>query len=114
MSQINLTEEKGILLLRLDGTFIGGDETDKLRETLTKLAEQKENNLIINLSGVTFLSSIAIGVLIAAHVNFTKRNGKICICGVNKALENIFKISKLSMVLTIYADEQEAIKVIQK
>ncbi|MFP4527070.1 MAG: STAS domain-containing protein [Candidatus Kapaibacterium sp.] len=114
MSQIKKEEQIGGTLLHLKGQFVGGEETDQLRDSLRNIAEKKQNNLIINLDKVTYLNSTALGVLISAHANFAKRDGKIILCNVSKSIENIFVITKLSLVFSITDTLDEAIEEIQK
>ncbi len=112
MSQIRIEEQIGGAILHLKGQFIGGDETDQLKEHLKSFAENQHNSLIIDLESVTYLNSTALGVLISAHANFIKRNGKIILCNVSKSLENIFVITKLTLVFTIAETLDEAIKLL--
>lgn len=112
MSQIRVEEQIGGAILHLKGQFIGGEETDQLRDTLREIATQKQNSLIINLEKVTYLNSTALGVLISAHANFVKRAGKIILCNVSKSLENIFVITKLTLVFTISESLDDAVKLI--
>lgn len=110
MSQIKVEEQIGGSVLHLKGQFVGGEETDQLRDALREIAQLKKNNLIINLEKVTYLNSTALGVLISAHANFVKRNGKIILCNVSKSIENIFVITKLTLVFTISESLDDAIK----
>ena len=110
MSKVKFEEQIGGSILHLKGQFIGGDETDKLRDALRELSEQKKNKLIINLEKVTYLNSTALGVLISAHANFAKRDGKIVLCNVSKSIENIFVITKLTLVFPITNSLEDAIK----
>lgn len=112
MSQIKLEEQIGGIILHLKGQFIGGEETDELRDTLQKVAEQKHNTLIINLDRVTYLNSTALGVLISSHASFAKREGQIVLCNVSKSIENIFVITKLTLVFNIAENLEEAIKLL--
>jgi anti-sigma B factor antagonist len=114
MSQVKIEEQIGGSILQLKGQFIGGEETDKLREALTQAAQQNKNKLIVNLEKVTYLNSTALGVLISAHANFVKRGGKIILCNVSKSIENIFVITKLTLVFPICATLDEAIKAISE
>lgn len=110
MSQIKIEEQIGGTILHLKGQFIGGEETDSLRDTLAEIALQKKNNLIINLESTSYLNSTALGVLISAHANFSKREGKIYLCNISKSIENIFVITKLTLVFNICESLEEAIK----
>ena len=113
MSQIKIEEQAGCEILHLKGQFLGGEETDKLRDTLKEFSEEQKKVLIINLEKATYLNSTALGVLIAAHTNFVKRGAKIILCNISKSIENIFVITKLTLVFTIYETLEEAIKSIQ-
>lgn len=110
MSGIKLEEQIGGAILHLKGEFIGGQETEDLQNTLKQLAEQQKNSLIINLEKTRYLNSTALGVLIAAHTNFAKREGKVVLCNLSKSIENIFVITKLTMVFPIFENLEEAIK----
>lgn len=110
MSQVRLEEQIGGVILHLKGQFIGGAETDELKSYLKGISDKNQNNLIINLENVTYLNSTALGVLISAHANFIKRNGKIILCNVSKSIENIFVITKLTLVFTISDTLEDAKK----
>ena len=83
--------------------------TDELRDTIKKLSEEGNLKLVIDLGEVSYLNSSALGVLIAAHANYAKRGGKIKLCQLNKNLENLFVITKLSLIFDSYPNQVEAI-----
>ncbi|MGB9772168.1 MAG: STAS domain-containing protein [Candidatus Kapaibacteriota bacterium] len=110
MSKIKVEEQIGGVVVHLKGDFIGGEETDELRDTLKKLAESHKNKIVIDMGKVTYLNSTALGVLIAAHASVTKKGGVIVLCNLDKSIENLFVITKLSTVFPIYSNLEEAIK----
>lgn len=59
---------------------------------------------------VTYLNSTALGVLISSHATVTKNGGKIVLCNLDKSIENLFVITKLTLVFPIFATLEEAIK----
>lgn len=112
MASIKTTEipEKGIIVLSPKGNFVGGDETDELRETIKKVSEADNKKLIIDLGDVLYLNSTALGVLISAHANYSKREGKVKLCQLSKNLENLFVITKLALIFDSFSTQEEAIK----
>lgn len=110
MSKVKIEEQIGGSIMSLKGEFIGGTETDELKEKLKEIAEQEKKKLIIDLDNVTYLNSTALGVLISAHSNFVKRDGEIILCNVSESIENIFVITKLSLVFNIEDTLKDAIK----
>lgn len=65
-------QDGNIIVLKLKGNFVGGDETDELQNTIKKLSENGNLKLVIDLGEVSYLNSSALGVLISAHANYTK------------------------------------------
>lgn len=108
IKQSSLQEGK-IVVLELKGNFIGGDETDELSSSIKKLSEEGNAKLVIDLGEVAYLNSSALGVLIASHANYTKREGKIKLCRLNKNIENLFVITKLSLIFDSYPSQMEAV-----
>jgi anti-sigma B factor antagonist len=97
-------------VLRLSGQFIGGRETDSLRTALQSISEQKSNHLIVHLGAVSYLNSTSLGVLISAHANFVKRNGRIALAEIGDSIRSVFAITKLDNVFEVFPSEEEAIK----
>jgi anti-anti-sigma factor len=110
MAQVNIEKQIGGIIVHLKGKFIGGDETEELRNTLKELSDQEVDAAIIDLEKVTYLNSTALGVLISAHASFAKRNAKIILANVAKSIENLFVITKLTLVFPIHETLEEAIK----
>jgi anti-sigma B factor antagonist len=98
-----------IVILELKGNYVGGDETDNFRDEIKKLSEEGNMKLVIDLGEVSYLNSSALGVLIAAHANYAKRGGQVKLCQLNKNLENLFVITKLSLIFDSYTSQVEAI-----
>jgi len=66
--------------------------------------------LIIDLSDVTYLNSTAIGVLVSAHTSYSRKGWHIKLCGINKNINNIFVITKLTLVFDVLDSRQDAVK----
>jgi len=98
-----------IVVLSPKGYLTGGDETEELEQTIKTLGDGGNRNLVINLGETQHLNSTALGVLISAHSNYVRRGGQMKLCSVDKRIENIFVITKLSLVFDVYPTEEQAI-----
>lgn len=98
-----------IVVLSPKGYLTGGSETDELEQTIKSLGEAGNKHLVINLAETQHLNSTALGVLISAHSNYVRRGGQMKLCSVDKRIENIFVITKLSLVFDVYPNEEQAI-----
>ena len=99
----------GIGLIEATGSLVGGDETDKLRQAIAGFVDREYKNLVIDLSGVTYLNSTAIGVLIHGHTSYARREWKLKLCGINKKIDSIFVITKLTLVFEVHDSRKEAL-----
>lgn len=100
---------ESIVVLTPKGYLTGGEETDELDRAIKQLGEGGNKHLLINLSETQHLNSTALGVLISAHSSYVRRGGQMKLCSVDKRIENIFVITKLSLVFDVYPNEEQAI-----
>lgn len=101
MSVRTSTLDGGIGLIEVKGSLVGGDETDKLRQAIAGFVDREYGKLLIDLSDVTYLNSTAIGVLMHGHTSYTRRNWQLKLCGINKNIDSIFVITKLTLVFDV-------------
>ena len=108
---VNMTTEKfdNYVVLHLDGDFVGSDDVDKLRDMFRAISRQTKN-LIIDLQGVSYLNSTSLGAFLSANAMFEKEGGKALVCNLSSYLKNIFQITKLTLIFTIYDSVDEAVK----
>ncbi len=98
-----------VVVLAPKGYLTGGDETDELEQAIKGLGEGGNKHLVINLGETQHLNSTALGVLISAHSSYVRRGGQMKLCSVDQRIQNIFVITKLSMVFDVYPSEETAI-----
>jgi anti-sigma B factor antagonist len=96
-------------VIEVKGSLVGGEETDELRNAVADFVQQGTKKLVIDLSKVTYLNSTAIGVLVSAHTTFSKNKGHVKVCGINKNINNIFVITKLTLVFDTCETREDAI-----
>jgi len=99
-----------VTVLTPKGMLLGGKETDELQAKIRELTEAGNKKLLINLGQTTFMNSVSLGVLIAGHSNYAKRGAQLKLCQVDKKIQNIFVVTRLSLVFETYETEEEATK----
>jgi anti-sigma B factor antagonist len=111
MSVKSTTLENGTIgVIEAKGSLVGGEETDELRRYVADFLQQGVKKLVIDLSKVTYLNSTAIGVLVSAHTSYARNKGQVKLCGINRNIDNIFVITKLTLVLDVAETREDAIK----
>ena len=99
-----------VTIITPKGMLLGGKETDELQSKIKELVEAGNKKLLINLGQTTFLNSVSLGVLIGAHSSYAKRGAEMKLCQVDKKIQNIFVVTKLSLVFDVYESCEEATK----
>jgi len=102
MSVRTSTLSGGVALVVAEGSFVGMDKVNELRDAVSRVVSSENPRLIIDLSNVTYLSSMAIGELIRAHITYARRNWEFRISGIKDQVYTIFEITKLTRVLNIH------------
>lgn len=96
------TLEGGIGLIEAKGSLMGGEETDELRRAVAGFVDRDYQKLIIDLGGVTFANSTAIGVLVGAHTTYMRKGWRVKLTRANKNIDSIFVITKLALVFDVH------------
>jgi anti-sigma B factor antagonist len=90
--------------------LVGGKETDELQDAIRDLMDHGNRCLVVDLGSVIHMTSIVIGMLVGFHTSYANRNGHMKLCNVDKRIDNIFIITKLSFVFDVYPSERKAIE----
>ena len=100
-----------VTVLTPHGKLLGGNETDEFEERVKELNEAGSMKLLINLGKTTFMTSVALAVLFLAYVKYTNRGAKVKICSVDKRIQQIFVIVKLTLIYgqDLHDTEEEAL-----
>jgi anti-anti-sigma factor len=88
-------------VLHLNGQFVGGEETDYFLTMANGVLKSEKKHLMLDFQNVTYFSSIVIGKLIKLNRDFRDADGKLFLCNVNKTLQEVFKITKVSSFVEI-------------
>ncbi len=100
--QIDVRDEGTITIVSLNGQFIGGEETDALRDVFVGLTKRERPYVIVDLADVSYLNSSFISALLAAHAALARRGGVIALAGMNGTIGQIFAVTKLELVFPLF------------
>ena len=82
-----------------------------LREFLT---ESRPEKIIVDFSGLKFFSSQVLGLLVEVWKKLKVYGGRVVISGINPELGRVFKITNLDTLFEFYADNQSAVKALER
>ena len=107
--KVRKIEPSDVVMISPKGLLTGGIETTELKEEIYKVLASGSKRLIIDLGETLYLNSTALGLFMSAHKEFQEKNGGMKLCRVNKNIDNILVITKLSMVFEVFDTEEQAI-----
>jgi anti-sigma B factor antagonist len=70
--------------------------------------EQEPANLVIDMSGVRYVDSSGLGVLISMYASFERDCKRLLLAGMNDRIWELFRICKIEDVFTRYATVADA------
>lgn len=107
--KLSAKEVKGITVLSLDGSVMGGPDASALNDELHKLAEKNKKKIVLDLSGVQSMNSSGLGMLIGALTAVKHSGGQLKIAGASDKIENLLVITKLTTMFELHQTVQEAV-----
>ena len=85
----------------------------RLKEALLGAMDEGVLNIVVDMSGVHFIDSSALGVLIGGVKRLKPKEGKLVLVSVDENVNWIFQITGLNSVFDIYQTREEALTGIQ-
>ena len=80
-----------------------------LRECLFSLSEDGHARAVVDLEGVDFLDSTALGVLVGAHKRFVQRGGGLVRVCTMPRIMRVLEVTGLSRVFEVHPSVGEAV-----
>lgn len=99
-----------VTILDLKGKLRVGGNAMALHRSIRSLVIEKNTQIILNLSGVTFIDSCGLGELVASQVSVENKAGEIKLIGLTEQLRELFRTTRLLAVFDTYANEAEALQ----
>jgi anti-sigma B factor antagonist len=81
---------------------------------LLELADEANDKMLLNFQGVTFMSSAMIGKIVLVNKKCKANKTAVKLCSISPSIMEVFEITRLNKVFSIYDSEEEALKSFQK
>jgi anti-sigma B factor antagonist len=100
-----------VRVIKINGRLDPGDGPDRLAEMVQQFMGGDDNELefLLDLRGVTYISSTGVGSLIKNYRSVLKQKGHLKLLSPSQSVMNILAISKLDGVFEIFTDETAAL-----
>ena len=109
-SHVMLTEITSRALAEVKCEKVGAREAQIIEQEIRKYAPPRKWRVAIDLSQVTMLASMGLGMLVSMHKSCQQEGGKLVVCGLSDELIQLLKLTHLERVLRIVPNKDEALK----
>ena len=99
-------KEGDTVVAAVAGEVNSHNSTHLRKELMELIARHKPKRLVLNLSGVSYMDSSAIAVLVEA-LRKVGKGGKVVLAALQPRVRGILEIAKLNEVFKLVADEAE-------
>jgi len=110
--KIKQNPAENAMILELSGKIMGGPDFDKFKGEIAKVDEGGDRNVILDMSGVPWINSTGLGILITGYHSIKAAEGSMMICNVKERVLSIFYISQLENIFDVYETREEALKAV--
>ena len=101
-----------VTVLRVKVPTLPSDETTEalFRQATAVVKDAGRARLVLNLGGVVFLASAALGQLVTLMRKARSAGGRLVVCKVDRRIEELLQVTHIAEIVLVYADEQEALR----
>jgi anti-sigma B factor antagonist len=104
----------GSLIVRLSGDLIGEDNGVNILDIVSNALQQNVFTCIIDISGLRYINSSGIGVLITILTKFRNKGGEVYLMKPSENVQKLLVITKLNAIFHIVQSESEVLKLSKK
>lgn len=98
-----------VTVVDLSGKITIGEGDVVLRERVSELLEGGKQNILLNLSKVSYMDSAGIGELVACYKRAKEKSGIVKLLNPSGKVYDLLQLTKLEEVFETYKDEKEAL-----
>jgi len=109
MTELTHTTESGVLVISITGdldVLSVSRAQAPLNDAVDGVADAP---VLLDLSGVGYLGSMALTMIVAAARRASSRNAEVSLCGLQPRPLQVVRLTRLDRELTVYAGRDEAI-----
>ncbi|MCK9440999.1 MAG: STAS domain-containing protein [Methanothrix sp.] len=105
---INQNSIDNMPIVSVSGRIDGATYKD-LETILNELIDQNKSEIVLDLEGVVYISSVGLRVLLAAQKKVRPKGGELKLVSLQPFVREVFEITGFTKLFTIYPNQGEAL-----
>ncbi len=103
-------EKYNAVVVELKGNIMGGPEAQEFNQLLHDLLDEGKNNVVVDLSGVKFMNSSGLGMLISGYTTMKNGEGNLKLANATDKINSLLVITKLITIFENFDSVEKAIE----
>ena len=87
---------------------VGMNEADKLRRMLEDVVANKPPVIVLDLSGMDFISSVGLGVIVTGYLRTRRYEGQLRLASPQPAVRELLETTRLTKLFPLFPSVEEA------
>ena len=100
--------EPDIAVLEMTGRIVMGGDSHRIEWDLAELLKENHKKVVFDLTGVSFLDSSGVGILMMCHARLKKAGGALRIAGARGMVEETLNMTSVSKIVYCFPTADEA------
>ncbi|MBN2333529.1 MAG: STAS domain-containing protein [Deltaproteobacteria bacterium] len=107
--KIEHCHDQNVSVVRLAGELTV-HESAMFQEAMIKIRPETKKQVIFNFQQLSYIDSSGLGALVSAFTSLNKNNCFVVFCCLSDKIRDIFHITKLETIFTVYNQEADAVE----
>jgi anti-sigma B factor antagonist len=99
-----------VAIVRLSGNITLGEASGQLRDVVKQTLAGGHKTVVLDLGGVAYIDSAGLGELVGAHATASTHGATVKLLNLQKKVQGLMQITKLTTVFETFEDEASAIQ----
>jgi anti-sigma B factor antagonist len=100
--------QNGKTVITVKEPRVDAHNSAELKDSLLRILDGGEHDLIVDLGDVEFIDSSGLGALLSGYKNASLRSSGFALAGLTPRVRSLFELTRLHRVFDIYDKVQEA------
>ncbi len=106
---IDVEKRDGAVVVELTGEIVSRTEQATISELISNTLAEGERTIILDLSGVPYISSLGIAVLVTTCVKVDREGGELRLVNPRPRVSKVLEMTKVTDIFKAYTSVEEAV-----
>jgi anti-sigma B factor antagonist len=102
--------DEDVFIIELSGKLMGGAEVDSFHDLVRDAVKKGCQTVVVDMSGVEWLNSWGVGLLVSAYTTMRNVNGVLALAGCSQKVMSVLRMTRFDSVFAFSSDAKAAVE----